>query len=142
MRAIPASLVVALLALSAQSASAAQITEVADALDGDDPFDANVEVKFDVERHSGLITRENFQPPEKDPTGAARTVDVKELSFEHVRFRLRPRLEIGIFHDLSLFAEWPIVIWDQQSFRYADGTNQGNSTFGRDVAPAASPTVE
>src|SRR4051794_21827384 len=96
--------------LSASPASAAQITDVADAVDGDDPFDANLEVKFDVTRHSGILTRENFQPPENDPTGAARIVDVKELSFERVRFRVRPRLEIGIFHDLSVFAEWPIVI--------------------------------
>src|SRR3954468_14053068 len=121
--------------LCAPPAFAAQVTEVADALDGDDPFDANLELKFDVERHSGLLTRENFQPPEKDPTASPRTVDVKEMSFEHVRFRIRPRLEIGIFHDIALFAEWPIVIWDQQNWRFADDTNQANSTFSRDQSP-------
>lgn len=132
-----------ILALAAAlPARAAQITEVADAVDGDDPFDANLEVKFDVERHSGLITRENFQPPQNDAGGKPRTVDVKELSFERVRFRIKPRLEVGIFHDLSAFAEWPIVIWDQQAFRYAEGTDQGNSSFGRDIAPNPSPPVD
>jgi hypothetical protein len=126
----------------ANPARAAQITEVADAVDGDDPFDANLEVKFDVQRHSGTMTRENFQPPEDDPGGDPRIVDVKEMSFEHVRFRIRPRLEVGIFHDLAVFAEWPIVLWDQQSFRFADGTNETNSTIMRDRAPNPSPGVD
>lgn len=128
--------------LFAGGAHAAQVTEVADAVDGDDPFDANLELKFDVTRNSGTLTRENFQPPADEPTGAPRSVDVKEMAFEHVRFRIMPRLEVGIFHDLAVFAQWPIVIWDQTSFRYADGTDQGNSTLGRDQDPAASPGVD
>ncbi len=132
----------ALPALWAGTARGAQITDVADAVDGDDPFDANLELKFDVDRHSGIITRENFQPPENDPGGKPRVVDVKEEQFEHVRFRIRPRLEVGIFHDLSLFAEWPIVIWDQQDWKYAAGTDQSNSTFGRDQSPNPSPPVD
>ncbi|HEY4220001.1 MAG TPA: hypothetical protein VGO62_01635 [Myxococcota bacterium] len=128
---------------SAAPALAAQVTDVADALDGDNPFDANLELKFDVQRHSGLITRENFQPPtgDADPKDA-RTTNVKEMQFEDVRFRIRPRLEIGVWHDLSVFAEWPIVIWDQQDFRYADGTTSSNSTFARDEAPNASPPID
>jgi hypothetical protein len=134
--------VIAALAVLAPPALAAQVTEVADAVDGDDPFDANLEVKFDVRRHSGILTRENFQPPENQPTGDARVVDTKEMAFEHVRFRIKPRLEVGVFHDLAVFMEWPIIIWDQQSFRYAEGTDQSNSTFGRDQAPNSSPGVD
>lgn len=128
------------LGLLATGARAAQVTEVADAVDGDDPFDANLELKFDVWRHSGLITRENFQPPEDQPTGDPRVAEVKEMTFEHVRFRIRPRLEVGIFHDLAVFAEWPIIISDQQSFRFADGTDESNSTFIRDAKD--SPPVD
>lgn len=128
------------LALCAADARAAQITEVADAIDGDDPFDANLEVKFDLVRHTGLVTRENFQPPAGDPDGYPRVTDVRELAFERVRFRLRPRVEVGLFHDLAIFVEWPIVLGDQQGFRFADGTNDANSTFARDAARA--PGVE
>src|SRR5688500_6945390 len=109
----PLALAVLVVAAGAE-ARAAQVTEVADAVDGDDPFDAYLELKFDVTRHSGVLTRENFQPPENEPTGTPRIADVQEMQFEHVRFRIRPRLEVGIFHDLSVFAEWPIVIWDQK----------------------------
>lgn len=144
--AVPSSLVLVTLATlalgSATAAHAAQVTEVADAVDGDDPFDAYLELKFDVTRHSGVITRENFQPPEDAQTQPARTVDVREMEFTHVNFRIRPRLEVGIFHDLSVFAEWPIILWNQKSFRYAEGTTQANSTLGRDQGPSPSPGVD
>lgn len=117
-------------------ARAAQITEVADAADGDDPFDVNIELKFDVVRHTGLITRENYQPPATDPAGAPRVTDVRELAFERLRYRARPRIEVGIFHDLALFMEWPVVLWDEQRFSFAEGTTDANSTFARDAATA------
>jgi hypothetical protein len=130
------------LSLVAPIARGAQITEVADAVDGDDPFDANVEIKFDLIRNSGLIVREHTQPPENDENGEPRMADVKESLYERVRFRLRPRLEVGIFHDLAAFAEWPIVIWDQQSFGYPPGTDENNSTIARDQAPNPSPPLD
>ena len=55
------------LLVTALPAAAAQITDVADAVDG--------ELKFDVSRHSGTLTRENFQPPENQQNGTPRTVD-------------------------------------------------------------------
>jgi hypothetical protein len=128
--------------LAAMPSRAAEVTEVADAVDGDDPFDANIELRLELLRDSGLITRENTQPPEKNPDGAPRSVDVKEALYERVRFRVRPRLEIGIFHDLAAFAEWPIVTWDQTTFRYAPGTDAQNSTFARDQDPNPSPPLE
>ena len=118
----------------ATSARAAQITDVADAVDETDPFDAYLEVKFDITRHSGLLTRENTQPPENDASGVPRTADVREMSFEHVKFRIKPRLEVGVFRDLSVFAEWPIIIWHQQTWRYAEGVDDGKSTLRRDQA--------
>ncbi|MBI1948300.1 MAG: hypothetical protein HYS27_21615 [Deltaproteobacteria bacterium] len=120
--------------LLAPAARAAQITDVADAVDETDPFDAYLEVKFDVTRHAGMLTRENTQPPEGDPTGTPRSADVREMSFEHVKFRIKPRLEVGVFRDLSVFAEWPIIIWQQQTWRYAEGVDDSKSTLKRDQA--------
>lgn len=129
-------------ALLAAPAFAAQVTDVADAVDGDDAIDVYLQLKFDVLRSSGTLTRENFQPPQNEATGKPRVVDVKEMSFERARFRLRPRLDVGVFHDLAVFAEWPVVIWDQTAFRYAEGTDTSNSTLARDQAPNASPSVD
>ena len=128
---------------SALPARAARITDVADAADqkpdGLDPIDVNIELTFDVMRHSGLITRENTQPPPNDPSGAPRTADVKELEWERVRTRLRPRLEVGVFHDLSVFTEWPIILSDTQTTKFAEGTTATNSTIVRDMAPNGRP---
>ncbi len=87
---------------------AADLTEVADAADEDDPFDANIELDFDFMRHTGLIVRENAQDPGNG--GAPRTVRVRELAYERIRFRLTPRAEVGLFHDLAVFAQIPIIL--------------------------------
>ncbi len=123
-------------------ARAAQVTDVADAADGDDPIDVNLELKFDFVNSSALITRENTQAPPDDPEGDVRTADVKELEWQRQRFRLRPRLEVGVFHDLSLFIEWPIVLWDQQTTHFAASTDATNSTLIRDRSPNPTPTVD
>lgn len=131
-----------LVSLAPSTANAARITDVADAADqkadGLDPIDVQIEMAFDVTRFSGLITRELTQRPPNDPTGAPRTANVKELEWERVRTRLRPRLEIGVFHDLSIFTEWPIVLSDVQTTRFAEGTTAANSTLVRDMAPNGS----
>jgi len=126
----------------ATPARAAQITDVADAAETDDPIDVNIEVMFDLMRHSGLLTRENTQPPPDDPAGPPRTADVKELEYERLRLRLRPRLEVGVFRDLALFTEWPVILFDQQTTRFAEGTDATNSTIVRDLAPNATPVVD
>jgi len=128
--------------LFAGNAWAASITDVPDAADGDDPIDVHLELSFDFKRSTALITRENTQPPPDDPNGTPRTADVKELEWERQRFRLKPQLQVGVFHDLALFVEWPIVLWDQQVTRFAEGTDASNSTLVRDAAPNASPVVD
>lgn len=124
---------------TAPSASAADLTEVADAADEDDPFDANIELDFDFMRHTGLIVRENTQDP---GNGEPRTVRVRELDYERIRFRLTPRVEVGVFHDLAVFAQIPIILFDQTQMKYTQGTNDDNSTVHRDQAPNGVRTVD
>ncbi|MBM4279354.1 MAG: hypothetical protein FJ137_00865 [Deltaproteobacteria bacterium] len=139
----PFVLVASLSALvSPPGARAAGITEVADAAEEDNPIDIAADVSFDILRHTGVITRENTQPAPEDPDGAPRTANVKELAYERLRYRLKPRLEVGVFRDLSLFTEWPVILWDAQTTQFTDGTTSANSTLTRDLAPNASPTVD
>lgn len=119
---------------------AAQVTDVADAADADDPFDANIEVKYDFTWHRALITRENTQVPSGQSANKARTVEVRELDYNRYIHRVRPRIEVGIFHDLAVFVEWPIVIWDDQQTKFTAGTNNTNSTITRDMTNT--PTIE
>ena len=140
---LPAHLVLAAFAFTAAfspNAFAAQATDVPDAADGEDLFDANLELKFDLMRKTSLITRENVQKPEAEP--GARAIPVRELDYERLRLRLRPRLEVGIFHDLSAFLEWPIVLYDQRTTKFTEGTSAANSTLSRDRLPAPAPIID
>jgi hypothetical protein len=139
-RASSLALVPLALLLAAPPAFGAQATDVPDAVDGDDPFDAHLELKFDLMRKTSLITRENFQVPEGE--NRARPIHVKEFEYQRLRMRLRPRLEVGVFHDLGIFVEWPIVLWDQRSTSFANGTNTDNSTVQRDAAPNDAPGID
>ncbi len=124
--------------LTGSTAHAAQVTDVADALDEDDPFDLHVEALFDIQYHHGLLVRENTQRPEGG--GGARSIDVREMDFEQFQLRLMPRLEVGVFRDVAVFAQWPIILYQQTSFQYTKGTNNGNSTVFRDMSRA--PTID
>lgn len=132
---------VALVLLTAPFAYAAEATDVPDAADGDDPFDAHVSLRFDYTYQRALITRENTQISEHDQVKSPRTVDVRELDYQRHTIRLRPRIEVGIFHDLSAFFEWPIVVRDQQNTSFANGTDATNSTLARDMNGPV-PTIE
>jgi hypothetical protein len=125
-------------ALVAEDAHAAQITDVADAADGDDPFDANLELNLEYTFHRAIITRENTQRSTLD--NQVRTVRVRELDYMRHRVRLKPRVEVGVFHDLSVFAEWPILLWDQRNLAFSANTTVNNSTIGRDMTKA--PVVD
>lgn len=127
----PAWLLGALLAgLWAAPSQAAQITEVADAIDGDDPFDANLDVSYRFTREGGAITREAVDANNRGTTN-------RELEYERLKHTLVPRLEVGLFRDLSIFAELPVVLSDTRKWWYADGVNNANSTLNADQSGPA-----
>jgi hypothetical protein len=119
----------------------AEITEVPDAADGEDVFDANIEVRFESEWHHALIQRENTQVSINGEENTPRTLNVKEFEYDRYRFKLIPRIQVGIFQDLAGFFELPVVLSDQKNFAYADGTSAANSTVHQDLQRGASPVI-
>ncbi|MBN2362365.1 MAG: hypothetical protein JXR83_23135 [Deltaproteobacteria bacterium] len=114
-------------------APAAEITDVIDAADGDDPFDANIEVRYDFDYRQSKITRESSQ------NGV--NVLVRELDFQQMTHTVTPRLQVGAWHDLALFADFPLVIYDQRWGQFSTGVRgddpmesngQGYSTLAYD----------
>lgn len=122
-----------LLALGATAAHGAEVTDVIDAADGDDPFDMRIEVEYRRSLRRAKITREfNCNPalieehaetcPNAPPIG--QLLHVKELRYERVTHEVLPTVRIGLWHDLELKVEIPIVIEDSQNIRFAgDGGN-------------------
>ncbi|MFH1810921.1 MAG: hypothetical protein ABIJ09_19425 [Pseudomonadota bacterium] len=128
------------LALIPVTLNAADITDVIDAADGDDPFDANIEVLYNFEYRTAKITRESAQ------NGS--TLLVKELDYQQMTHTMAPMLQVGVWHDLALFADFPLVIYDQRSGRFQTGVRgtdpaqnngDGYSTLAADRCRFGSP---
>jgi hypothetical protein len=88
-------------------------TNVIDALDGDDPFDVNVSLGFRRQYSSGQIQREVNNPAVATGRNSANYIPVGQ--HEHTRNSLEVGLEVGVFHDLELFMNLPIVLSDTRS---------------------------
>ncbi|MFN3201899.1 MAG: hypothetical protein ACE366_26070 [Bradymonadia bacterium] len=130
------------------TASAGELTDVIDAADKDDPFDLNIEVIYDRQLKRAKITREfHCDPasgnnritgcPEAGPEGAL--VNVKELRYERVTQTLTPRIRVGLYHDLELRIDAPIVLEDTQSLRLA---GDGGDPNGIAVTPETSSILD
>ncbi|MCB9521778.1 MAG: hypothetical protein H6702_00180 [Myxococcales bacterium] len=104
-----------------------RLTDVIDADDGDDPFDAVVDVTYDRSLRRAKITREfNCNPArgreaESCPGAGAQgaLLHVKELRYERIRHTITPRARFGLWHDLELSVEAPVVAEDTQAIRFA-----------------------
>jgi hypothetical protein len=121
-------------------AHAAERTDVIDAADEDDPYDFNAEVTYRRSLRRAKITREfNFDctrtqcPEDAVQVGGGALVHVKELRYERVIHEIVPTLRFGIWHDLELSIDAPIVLSDDQSLRFA-----GNG--GKKSSPVVGPT--
>ncbi len=131
-------LCLALLSLPGLSGvQAAELTDVIDAADGDDLYDFVGEVFYRRSLRRAKITREyNCNPDPKErpydletcPTAGpeGELLEVKELRYQRTIHEIVPRFRFGIWHDLELWIEAPIVISSDQELRFAG--NGGDST--------------
>ena len=129
----------------ASEAQAADVTRVATAFEDDNFFDVHLGVTYDFNYKRAAILREwNSGRP-----GDNENRLVKDLVFEQFRHTLTPTLEFGLFRDLGLYFELPIVLSDSRQYSFdqraddcvfgspggsptASCTNKGNSTTLRD----------
>jgi len=93
-------------------------TNVIDAMDGDDPFDINVSLTFNREWSTGEIQREINDPAVATGRNSANNIPVGQ--HEHLRNTLTAGLQIGVFHDLSIYGLLPIVLSDTRNLKQPD----------------------
>ncbi|MBU1429065.1 hypothetical protein KKF91_00760 [Myxococcota bacterium] len=114
---------------------AAELTNVIDAADGDDLYDFIARVMYRRVQRGAKITREYSCDPSTrayDLTTcpgagpAGELLEVKELRYEHVIQEIVPELRFGIWHDLELLVEMPIVLEKHQTVEFAG--NDGDPT--------------
>ena len=124
---IPTLLLVGL--LLPQPALPAEVTEVLDAADGDDPIDINLDVNFRSMLNRSKITHEaafHWVRP-----GTTDRPDYNELRFEQQVYAMDYTFQIGLYHDVELYANLPWIIQDKRSITWAGGVDNSTSTIYR-----------
>jgi hypothetical protein len=114
--------------LTPQNVEGAEPTVVADAAEERNPFDFIGEVFYRRHLRRAKITREyNCNPatvpedletcPDAPPSG--KLTNVKELRYTRYTHEIVPRARFGLYKDLELWIEMPIVVEDTQEIRFA-----------------------
>ena len=107
-----------------KSIEAAEPTTVADAAEADNPFDFIGEVFYRRHLRRAKVTRE-FNCSQADSVTCpgvnanGKLIHVKELRYARYTNEIVPRVRFGLFRDLELWIEEPVVIEDTQEIRFA-----------------------
>lgn len=112
-------------------ARAADITEVASSFDEDNPFDFRFRVRYDHTEKRAQIKRELEG---LSPTQASIVLD-KDLVYAYRRDSVSLRAEFGLFQDLMLHAELPIIIGESQDYSY-DQSAGSDCRYPPDAMPS------
>lgn len=97
-----------------RSARAAEVTDVASAFDEDNPFDFRFRFRYDHTEKRAQIKREleGLSPTQQT------IVTDRDLLYASRRDAIAMRAEVGLFQDLMLHAELPIVINDSEDYSF------------------------
>ena len=108
------------------------VTDVIDAADENDPFDANIQLRFEMDQISGTIHREYpcFKGSAECPNGSA-ILPKRELAFEQKIQKLVINPKIGLYKDLEVGVDIPVILLDQTKLSFAEGVTAETSS----VAP-------
>ncbi|MGB8932994.1 MAG: hypothetical protein WCC48_17250 [Anaeromyxobacteraceae bacterium] len=124
LRALTAAVILALVL----PAAAAEATRVASSGDEDNPFDLDFTIKAEYLQQRALITREYTQ---NYPSGALPSVEERpELRYARRTFSILPRVAVGLYKDLELHIEVPVILSSNTNWHYAfsDGQPQNDAT--------------
>jgi hypothetical protein len=94
-------------------AETTSFTDVADAFDDDDPFDLNLHLEFVRSQTDARIQREVATPGALP--GRPNYVDIADA--RHLVNTLVLGADVGLWHDLALYARLPLVLSDERSLR-------------------------
>jgi hypothetical protein len=91
-----------------------EVVDVIDAFDDDDPLDVRIGLAFELDVRGTTLARER---------GGDAAVPVAVEST--VTSRLRPRLDVGVFRDVAISLELPLVLSRTQGLSVLDGDGSG-----------------
>jgi hypothetical protein len=112
------------LALVSQTASAGEVTRVASSFEENDKFDLYLGVSYEFDNKRASVLRE-FSSDRGNRL-------VRDLVYKQSRHMVTPLLEIGLYHDLSIYTAIPIVVADQRRYEL-DKSDGDDCIFPQDV---------
>jgi hypothetical protein len=115
------SAVLSLAALYPSLAFAAELTRTASSFEDKHPFGMYIDVGFERTQHLGKIIREWHQHDTVE--------DVSEMRYVGIDQRLNLDLHLGLWKDFEFHYGLPIVFAQNRIWRFAKGTDEGNSTI-------------
>lgn len=121
------------------AAHAAEPTRVATAFEEGNAFDIHFGVAYDFNFKRAAVLREWNSGPGDPSTGL-----VKDLLYNQQRHSVLPTLEIGLWHDLAIYATLPVVLADSRYYQFdqrADDCVFGTSPDANCVNKANSTTI-
>ena len=119
-------------AATSTEAQAADVTRVATAFEDDNVFDVHFGVAYDFNYKRAAILREWNSGRVGDNENRL----VKDLVYEQFRHTLTPSVEFGLFRDLGLYFELPVVLSDSRQYSFDQRAD--DCVFG---SPSGSPTA-
>lgn len=116
---------------------AAELTDVADAFDTENknPFDARFQLSYELFSQSASIYREKAHPTSQffcyGKSGGC--TNPAEFNLRHMRHSMNIRAAIGIYKDLELFLNVPLVLYESiYASVGADAKKDGTATLLKD----------
>lgn len=99
-------------ALTSPAARAADVTDVASSFDKDNAFDLNLQVGYGWWSKTAAVKREHEGP------GQTQVLLFKDLVYKQTRHTMNVKAEAGLYQDLSLAIEMPLVLVDDRSLEF------------------------
>ena len=118
----------ALVAGLSQDANAAEVTRVASSFDQDfngNAFDLHFGVSYDFDFKKAAVLREWG-------SGGKNNL-ARDLIYRQFRHTVTPMLEIGLWHDISVYVAMPVVVSDNRNYSF-DKEQGGDCVFPQDPA--------
>jgi hypothetical protein len=105
-----------------------EVTNVVDAFDDGDQFDLNVSLAFSYASKSAKILRETSIAEPGLTTGGYTSRLLNVAQYTSQTATLTPRVDIGLYHDLAIYARMPIVLSYSQKLDGLKGSDTKQAT--------------
>jgi len=105
----------------------AEVMQIVDSFDVDDPFDVSISLGFQQTSKRAKIRRETAVSQPGLTTGGYVSDDLEIARYKERTSRLLPRLDLGIYRDIAIYARMPIILANHRELEALEGAGDSQS---------------